>query len=108
MPGEDNSNDNIFHVPIRSAKKSEIKNFYPYSPEIKYVQRGKTIFCLSSLDSDLFGSRDHFSEKSISSRLESSLFCESFGYMYRSKFENKNIADCVRTNSKQCRCCELV
>ena len=82
--------------------------FQRYAPKINYVQYGEITCCFTILVSDMYYAREYVTEREILSRLKSSLFCESFGYMYRSKFENKNIADCVRTNSKQCRCFELV
>ena len=46
-----------FHGTIGSAKKSEITNFHPYAPAIKYVQHDKYNCCFISLESSLFEDR---------------------------------------------------
>ena len=38
IPGEGDSNKIIFPVPVWISKKSEINDFNPYAPKIKYVQ----------------------------------------------------------------------
>ena len=60
------------------------------------------------MEYDMFDEREHVTEQEISLRLKSSLFCESFGYMYRIKFSNKIMTDSVRTKGDQNRCYELV
>ena len=50
----DKQKKRAFHVSIGNAKNSEMHNFYPHAPEIKYVQDDKNTCVLSSLDTALF------------------------------------------------------
>ena len=52
--------------------------------------------------------RVNVSEQAIASLLESSLFCESFGYIDRINFANKIVTDRVRTKGEQRHYYELV
>ena len=108
FPGEGNSNEIIYHVPIRSAKKSEINNFHPYAHAIKYVQHDKNTCCLSSLASARFDAREHASEQAVASLIESYLLRKSFDYMGGIKFSNKMMTDHVRTKGEQSCIYELV
>ena len=66
ITGKDNPNEIIYHVPIGSFKTSDLTDFYPYAPEIKYVQHDKNNCCFSSLASDLYDAREHVAEQAIS------------------------------------------
>ena len=52
--GEENSQNKVFHVPIGNTKNTDMHDFYPRAPEVKYVQDDKNTCCLVSLDSALF------------------------------------------------------
>ena len=62
-------------LPLEVTKKTEIANFHPYAPAIKYVQHDNNTCCLSSLAYAPYDARDHVAEQAISLRLESFLFC---------------------------------
>ena len=54
IPGQDNSTEFTFPLPIGSSKKAEITEFHPHAPGIKYLQDDKNVCCFGSLASDLF------------------------------------------------------
>ena len=108
FPGEGNSNEIIYHVPIRSAKKSEINNFHPYAHAIKYFQLHKNTCCLSSLEYDLFVAIEHVAEQVTAFQIKSSLFFELFGYLDRIKFSNKVMTSSVGKKGEHRCCYELV
>ena len=66
-------NEIIFHVTIGSDKKPDLIDFHHNSPAIEYVQHGKNTCLFSSLAYDMHYSREHVSEKTFDSLLESSL-----------------------------------
>ena len=60
IPGEDKLNEIIFHVPIESAKKSDLTDFRTNAPAIKYIQHEKNTCCISRLAYALYYTREKF------------------------------------------------
>ena len=54
-------------LPLEVTKKTEIANFHPYAPAIKYVQHDNNTCCFSSLASAMFDTREHAAKQSIAS-----------------------------------------
>ena len=63
---------------------------------MKYVQHEKNTCLFSSLESSLYDTREHVTEKAIDSWKESSLKSESLGYLDKIKFANKLMTYRVR------------
>ena len=66
IPGEENPNEIIFHVPIGSAK-TYLFDFHPYTPVIKYLQHDNNTCLFSILVSTLIGAIEHILEQAIMS-----------------------------------------
>ena len=64
-----------FMSPLEVQKKPIFVDFHPYASSIKYLQYDRNACVFSSLASSLFDARENVAEKSISSRLELSLYC---------------------------------
>ena len=99
IPGQDNPNEIIFHVPIESA--ANLVDFYPYAPAIKYVQHGDNSCVLISLSSSMFDTREHVSEQAIYLLLESFFRSALLGYIDRINFTNRIMTECVRDKFEQ-------
>ena len=49
----------MFHVPIGNAKNTEMHDFHPHAPEIKYIQDEENTCFLSGMASALFAANEH-------------------------------------------------
>ena len=58
------------HVPIGSAPKTDLIDFHPYAPAIKYVQHENNICLFSILVSYLFDARENVAYQAVALRLE--------------------------------------
>ena len=75
IPGEDNPNEVVFHVPIVSAKKLDLADFHPYAYAMIHFQHDNNTCCYSSFLSAVYGAIENIKEYAISLRLGSSLLC---------------------------------
>ena len=104
IPGENNTNEIIFHVTIGSDKKTDLIDLNPYAPTFKYIKNDENTCVFSSLAYDMFDNREHVAEKYIASQLESSLYFSLLGYLDGINFSNKIMTDRVRDKlEKYCR-----
>ena len=60
--GEENSKNNVFHVPIGNSNYIEMYDFDPHAPKTKYVQYYNNTRVLSILGSTLFAANEHVGE----------------------------------------------
>ena len=88
--------------------KQNLIDFHHNDPAIKYVQHDKNIFVFSSLASAMYNARENVAEDTIDSRIKSYFKSESLGYLYRIKFANRIITDCVREEGDQHLCYKMV
>ena len=67
--GKEDFKKEIFHVLIGNAKNTEMHDFHPRAPGIKYVQDGDNNFFSISLQYALFYTTEHVAEHAMFPKL---------------------------------------
>ena len=101
IPGEGNPNEIISHVYIGSIKNRKLLISILMHLQSNMFNMIRILVVLVAWNMLCLMPDNTFGKQAIASQLESSLLCESFGYMDRINFANKIIPYRVMNNSEK-------